>query len=485
MNVMLRSESLPEGYTPLEWRRELLYFAVLGMEVPWMILWYFIVQPGANKLPALITVGFVLANLVVAVSIVRIMIHRNLPDSLLRWVILAGAGFGVVFALIALYPPGGIGGDKPFLAQAVYWLPLPPYPVITGALVVGLWVRALQIAGDMITPVRTSFGFRLGILMMIVAAAIGDTRIRNAAVAMLPLFFFAGLLATSLARLASLRVNRTVQRASFSTRWIGFSGLIAAVISSLGFVVALLLAGVGLTGISQVIQGIFAAAAVILLALIAPLLQILESIVSALSEAIANAVSGAKLPPLGTGQANLKIDPQTLAANANRVALISTGINVALVVVLIALGVFILLRLLRRRDVDRMVEGEEREGMDSDGLLHSLGNALRDGLMGLQGLADLFGQRRLLNVLTIRRLYARLILRAAALGYPRGATETPFEYQHQLQVAFPGFPGEIALVTQAYVNAHYGESLDGPDVLATVKAAVEAMLTDSEQHLNK
>src|SRR5450432_1093853 len=389
MNMLVRSEALPEAYAPLQWRREMLYSAVLGMEIPWMILWYFIVQPGADKLPALVTVAFILANLIGAVSLVRIMIHWNLPDSLLRWVILAGAALGVVFALLVLYPPGGIGAGRPFLADAAFWLPLPPYPVITGALVVILWVRGLQIAGDVITPVRTSFAFRLGILMMIVAAAIGNTRIRDAAVALLPLFFFAGLLATSLARLASLRVNRTVQRASFSTRWIGFSGLIAAAVSAVGFIVALLLAGLGLSGISQVMQVSFAALARILLALLAPLLQILAQVVDAISEIIANAVSGATLPPLSTGQApTLKIDPQTLAANAARAALIANGINAFLLIVLVALAILILLRLLRRRDSDRMVEGEEREAMDSDSLLHSLANALRASLTGLQGLAD-------------------------------------------------------------------------------------------------
>src|SRR5260221_11488141 len=190
MNVMIRSERLPEGYAPLEWRREFLYFAVLGMEIPWIILWYFIVQPGASSLPALLTGGFGVANLVTAVAIVRTMIRQILPERLLRLVILAGAAFGVGFALIALYPPGSIGSEKPFLAQSVYWLPLPPYAVITGALVVGLWVRGLQIAGDVITPVRTSFGFRLGILMMIVAAGLGGSRIRSRAVAMVSLFFY-------------------------------------------------------------------------------------------------------------------------------------------------------------------------------------------------------------------------------------------------------------------------------------------------------
>src|SRR5450432_4438507 len=99
MNMLVRSESLPEAYAPLQWRREMLYSAVLGMEIPWMILRYFIVQPGADKLPALVTVAFILANLIGAVSLVRIMIRWNLPESLLRWVILAGAGLGVVFAL--------------------------------------------------------------------------------------------------------------------------------------------------------------------------------------------------------------------------------------------------------------------------------------------------------------------------------------------------------------------------------------------------
>jgi hypothetical protein len=147
------------------------------------------------------------------------------------------------------------------------------------------------------------------------------------------------------------------------------------------------------------------------------------------------------------------------------------------VVLAVVAGLF---TLLRNRTVSRATEGEERENLESDSLLDSLRSALRrglDSLLNFPGALARFGAGRdLIDALTIRRLYARLIARAAELGHPRARAQTPFEYQEQLKEAFPGFPTEIRLITQAYVNTHYGEVPETQDALSAVQSAVERMI---------
>jgi uncharacterized protein DUF4129 len=156
-------------------------------------------------------------------------------------------------------------------------------------------------------------------------------------------------------------------------------------------------------------------------------------------------------------------------------------VGLGLIILVVVVGLFMLLR---NRAENQGAEGEEHETLESDGILDSLRSLLRRRLGGLQKSLGALGQfgpgRDLLNALTIRRLYARLIARAAELGFPREQAQTPFEYQEKLHLAFPGFSREIEMVTWAYVNVHYGELPESREALSAVQDAVERMIASAE-----
>ncbi|MCI0474998.1 MAG: DUF4129 domain-containing protein, partial [Anaerolineales bacterium] len=62
---------------------------------------------------------------------------------------------------------------------------------------------------------------------------------------------------------------------------------------------------------------------------------------------------------------------------------------------------------------------------------------------------------------SIRRIYAALVARAAAVGLPRRVAETPYEFLPRLEQKLPEQSGDLNAITEAYVAVHYGE-LDAP-----------------------
>ncbi len=57
----------------------------------------------------------------------------------------------------------------------------------------------------------------------------------------------------------------------------------------------------------------------------------------------------------------------------------------------------------------------------------------------------------------IRRIYAALLARAAALGLARREAETPLEFLPRLVGRFPQAEADLRMLTDAYVSVHYGE----------------------------
>jgi hypothetical protein len=61
------------------------------------------------------------------------------------------------------------------------------------------------------------------------------------------------------------------------------------------------------------------------------------------------------------------------------------------------------------------------------------------------------------SLASIRQIYASLVALATAAGFPRGVAETPYEYVSSLHQAFPASEQEIQMITEAYVQTHYGQ----------------------------
>ena len=52
---------------------------------------------------------------------------------------------------------------------------------------------------------------------------------------------------------------------------------------------------------------------------------------------------------------------------------------------------------------------------------------------------------------------------------PRDKTETPYEYLETLHQAFPASEKDLTIITEAYVNAHYGEVPDSHEELQRIR----------------
>jgi hypothetical protein len=58
---------------------------------------------------------------------------------------------------------------------------------------------------------------------------------------------------------------------------------------------------------------------------------------------------------------------------------------------------------------------------------------------------------------------------ATEAGYPRDKTQTPYEYLATLHQAFPASEDEFTVITEAYVNAHYGQVPDSHEEIQRIR----------------
>jgi len=169
----------------------------------------------------------------------------------------------------------------------------------------------------------------------------------------------------------------------------------------------------------------------------------------------------ARLRAFGSG--NGALDPAQQAADP-----ISPVVSVALVIglILAAIVVVILIagaaRVAAKRRLARppgdMPEAAPELDAETD-VLRSVG-----GRVGAR-LSKLFAAA------TIRLIYARLTAEAARRGERRAPAQTALEFLPGLARAFPGADEDARRITDAYINAHYGEVPDTLDKLRAIQAA--------------
>ncbi len=88
--------------------------------------------------------------------------------------------------------------------------------------------------------------------------------------------------------------------------------------------------------------------------------------------------------------------------------------------------------------------------------------------------------RELHAVATIRRIYAALMVLMAQHGLRRAESQTPLEFLAVMQTEWQSLAEPLAVITNAYINVHYGqlpEDAAGPD---SVKQAWETVLSALE-----
>jgi len=152
-------------------------------------------------------------------------------------------------------------------------------------------------------------------------------------------------------------------------------------------------------------------------------------------------------------------------------------ITLAIPVAMVSLVLLLSWRRLQRGKREEGSEEARESLLTARAVARNMQAMIQDGLHRLGELAGLVRRlgpgSRLLAAVSIRRIYTNLVRLAAEAGYPRSTAQTPYEYLTVLCEALPDCEAEVELITEAYVNAHYGQVPDSREELQRIRDSWE------------
>lgn len=451
-----------------------------AMEFCWLYPWLVVLGGGLYGVTGpLLSAGWALLMLLGAQVSLRPILERG--GSLLRSrVALVGAGVVLGFVAIhqqyyqhaPLWNPAWIG----MLLRATHdALPEVPKAVTAAFVATCLWWRGLVLGSREVGAIEVEQAYKTGvgmIVLYVIAAAIyEDTRGFQAAGPELPgsmfAFFFLGLSALALARLATIwDRGRPEERSQVPGRaWL----LLVVGVVSMILLAASTMAGLAAADVSKY----FVVA-------LRPLLPVLEFVfivlffVAGLIVRVAIAILS-RIPRRDVGDVQtaptffddllrrlreIEVNPQVIEGAR-------WGMVVALLALLI-IGMAVTIVLLRRRE--RKKDDDEHESVWS----------VRDVLAGLVGRLLRLRRRRspgherpIPEATAIRRIYRELLRLGAGLGAPRPVWATPHEHAPRLRDALPNATGDVGALTWVYERVRYGGWRPNASDVREAEAALE------------
>jgi len=464
------------------WRRELIYLGLIGMETSWVAaaLGAFArTATGFSLGKIALFVGFLL---LLSTSLARALGRLRVVPSF-HWAVMTVSlllTLGLVFGL-HLYPAAGPDRPPGLIVMLVL------------GLIVFIWWRGNSLAQtNVASPNVVSMYFWLGLSVLILLIILGHflpgqavlsppvegRRAIEQIISFIPAYFFLSLITTGVARIEEIVCLPESTAASPPTGY-----WLALLISSVGGVVL----------VSLLLSAFFAGGGLARsLSWIPPLLrksghvlyQILDVLATAIATALAYLVSpvlewwtALELPGLiekmlspiveGLEQLQRMLEQEAATRDSGDGWLI---VGRSIVIALLILAVLSAGRAARRRR-----EGAKTlvDDLPADLLaawkIEGTAGSLRDGLgewknRFRQGLY-------FLHALSIRRIYANLVRLATHMGHPRRPDQTPYEYQKVLERALPAHKANVRTITQAYVHAHYGRVPDSRKELKRIREA--------------
>ena len=320
-----------------------------------------------------------------------------------------------------------------------------------------LWGRGMALGGEEFQPDGVRMRLWLGLVLVAVVAMAAAEPI------LIFLFAAASLLALHSAHLLSVANRRDVDGRAFARpRWARAILTIEAGVLILLLLEMLVFNTEVVARIAQiaVVAVIFPLA--VLVALIGSLILLIISpeLIAELMRRIAEFMQ-ARLRAFGAG--NGALDPALQAADP-----ISPAVSVALVIGLIITAIVIVVLIAGAARV-----AAKRRLARPPGDMPEAAPELDAETLAAQTVGGRVGARlsKLFAAATIRLIYARLTAEAARRGERRAPAQTPLEFLPGLARAFPGADEDARRVTDAYINAHYGEVPDTLDKLRAIQAA--------------
>ncbi len=346
------------------------------------------------------------------------------------------------------------------------------------AVLVGFW-RGLRLVGLHPEIRKIGLRLRLGAIAfgMIAVIAMGEQLLWSP-VGFILLYYLVGLTAVALVRAEQVEFENTGMFSGVSPRWVGMVALTSLIIISAAGIFTLLLtnenAGRVASWGAPIWTAVLLGTAVALRTLgylLSPLLfvfglileamiTLLDRFLSGLFEMIQQGIDPALLEifqPTESAEIEELVEPVT---NNFPTTEILTGVIMVVVVILVIIFLTRLYRqtatATRQRDFKQM--GSRQRTSSS----LSLGQLLLNRL-------GLFRNWRAAG--TIRRIYQDMSKAATGAGFPRGESETPYEYLTSLAEVWPENTSDSQLITQAYVKIRYGELPETEEEFNRIKEA--------------
>jgi hypothetical protein len=324
-----------------------------------------------------------------------------------------------------------------------------------------VWWRGLRLVGRGHDINR--IGLRLRVGGLIIAPLLlwfAGSFLDINAVPFVLLFLLASLTAVALVRAEQIEADQTGGGSTLGARWFAVVFATAAGVTLLGGVLAAFISGDSLLDVLDWLSPLWRAMQFgvtviggLLFVVFKPALDLFGVLVQALGQFLAWVFTGMaegmrqlgvplglETPVLPTPTATPGPDAGPGAAGKAIVAFLMLGL---MAVVALGLGRLYRQATFAARDSAR----SERITPEDEG-----SPGLADRVLGRLGLGR--GRRAAASV---RRLYAQMCRAAAAAGYPRLETETPYEYLPALGQVWPDGTAESRMLTEAYVRVRYGE----------------------------
>jgi hypothetical protein len=463
-------------------RREAIHMALAAAELCWAApLFMALSEAGSRHSPPLLWLGM-LVLLLGFFYLYRALEKANLSLPLHQSLMLVALLLILLFFLrFHIYAQAG--------SRGVDWL-LEPFrrfadlgaawgdDLVAILTLIYLWARGIQLARRSITPQAVGSSFRVGVVVFVWCGLFTLVFSRGDMAGFVAPFFFFSLVAIALARVEEISHMLGSSKIRGGSFWIGSSVAAVAFLVLLGLLLSVLFTGGALERVLHFFSPLLTLLQLLIFGLVFLVIGFFELVLSLVPIDLS-----AWLERLRKAAEGLQLDtgplPQAEAQTEAQLRLLGTvqlGVIVAIIV-----GFIVLVLLFTWWRVHRNAEeelGESRESLLSAGAVaRSLLAMLRSGrerLGEMAGMVDRFGLgSRLLSALSIRRIYANLVRLATAAGYPRVKAQTPFEYLSVLCEAWPDQESDLTLITQAYVNAHYGEVPDTREELERIRGCWE------------
>lgn len=460
--------------------REVICIALAAAEVCWLAPIFLIVIQAAVPHPSPLLWFGMLVLLLGFSYFYRALVAANLAARLQQGLLVAGLLFSIMLVLrLHIYAGSELRGAGWLLqplrsfADLTSVIPLEFLAIVT---LIHLWARGIHLARRSLSDNSIGFSFRSGVVILVgVALIVGLYGVGDISGFIPPYFFFA-LIAVALARLEEIGRVPNSTNVRFGGFWLGWMVGSVSLLSFLGTLLAAVFVGGGLEQVLRWLSPLLIVVGVLIGGLMVLVFALLEWIVSLvpidwtiLKAAIWNLMN--QLQSL-SALFNRPVESANLSVPSFLGAVQATGMTSILVmmIVLVVLLTWWRVQQSRRSDADESRESMWPAGTLADNLRAMLQSG-RDRLGELAGLVDRFGLgSRLLSAITIRRIYASLVRLATELGHPRRQAQTPNEYLETLHEAFPGSEVDVGLITDAYVNAHYGQVPDNREGLERIRA---------------